>query len=128
MFVKSRLLNGLCLAAFFVLSVTSTSHAQSARVKIGNGFGSDVQIKSIAIDCKDWTCTPPAINGVFGRGDSLELEFTSVSGNDELVTVKLVTAAGVVETQQMLRIAGTASVEAASAQLFVSPVWPSSMA
>lgn len=124
MFVKSQLFKGLCLAGVLLLSASSTSYAQSARVKIGNRFGSDVQIKSIAIDCKDWACTPPSFNGVFGRGDSLDLEFTSVNGNDELVTVRLETAAGVIETQQMLRVAGTASVEAESAQLFVSPVWP----
>ena len=118
----------ICLAGFFVLLVNSTlatnAHAQSARVKIGNAFGSSVELKSIGIQCKDWSCTPPAINGVFGLGDSLELEFTSLSGKDELVTITMKTRDAVIETQQMLRAGATAAVEAATSRLFVSPVWP----
>ncbi len=107
-----------------LLLASSNAHAQSARVKIGNAFGSTVEIKSIGIQCKDWSCTPPAINGVFGLGDSLELEFISVSGLDELVTVTLKTSDAVIETKQMLRASATATVEAATSRLFVSPVWP----
>jgi hypothetical protein len=114
----------ICLAGLLLLLAGSNTYAQSARVKIGNSFGSSVEIKSIGIQCKDWSCTPPAINGVFGLSDSLELEFTSVSGRDELVTITLKTRDAVIETQQMLRAGATAAVEAATSRLFVSPVWP----
>ena len=129
MFVQSMFRMAFCqralsLAGLFLILVSSNVHAQSARVKIGNSFGSSVEIKSIGIQCKDWSCTPPAINGVFGLGDSLELEFTSVSGRDELVTITLKTRDAVIETQQMLRAGATAAVEAATSRLFVSPVWP----
>ncbi len=129
MFVQTSVLRAFCLKAvcltgLFLIMASSTAHAQSARVKIGNAFGSSVEIKSIGIQCKDWSCTPPAINGVFGISDSLELEFTSVSGKDELVTITLKTRDAVIETQQMLRVSATAVVEAATSRLFVSPVWP----
>lgn len=129
MFVQSLRSSAFCLkafslAAFFVVFGSSTLHAQTARVKIGNAFGASVELKSIGIQCKDWSCTPPAINGVFAPGDSLELEFTSTGGKDELVTVTLKTSDAMIQTQQMLRVSATADVEDAAARLFVSPVWP----
>jgi hypothetical protein len=114
----------LSLAALLLLITHSDSHAQSARVKIGNAFGSSVELKSIGIQCKDWSCTPPAVNGVFGLGDSLEFEFTSVSGKDELVTVTLKSDKATIETKQLLRVGAAAAVEPAASRLFVSPVWP----
>jgi hypothetical protein len=122
-FCLKAALHGLCLTGLFLL-YSNDAHAQSAHVKIGNAFGKSVELKSISIQCKDWTCTPPAINGLFGSGDSLEFEFTSLSGSDELVTVTLKTSDATIETKQMLRAAATAAVETAVSRLFVSPVWP----
>jgi hypothetical protein len=123
-FLKTYCLRAMCLTGLFLLFANTSAQAQSARVKIGNAFGSGVEIRSIGIQCKDWSCTPPALNGVFGLGDSLEFEFTSLSGKDELVTITLKTRDAVIETQQMLRVGAVASVEAETSRLFVSPVWP----
>lgn len=122
--LKAVRASALCLTGLTLVLSSTDANAQSAKVKIGNDFGRNVELKSISIQCKDWSCTPPAINGIFGTGDSLELEFTSLSGKDEIVTITLMTGDATNETKQMLRVGAQAAVEAASSRLFVSPVWP----
>lgn len=120
MFVRSSLvLTGLTL-----FLATSSALAQTSMVKVPNSFGADVRVKNVQVECKGWTCELPELN-VFKAKDTLELEFTNVSGEDELVSVLIETEnAQVIRLEHTLVAAKPAEQSAFNPGFYVSPVWP----
>jgi hypothetical protein len=118
------ILAGLLFAGASTVFAPGAS-AQTSTIKIGNDFGSDVKIRSVQVECKDWNCKVPDI-GTFRMRDSLAFEFTSVTGRDETAYIHLDAEGGrklIIEAQ--LRAVPTSSVESPFASgLYVSPVWP----
>lgn len=118
MFVKSALL----LTGLFLFNSSAT--AQTSTVKIANSFGADVNVKNLQVECKGWTCELPELN-VFKAKDTLELLFTNVSGEDEVVAVLIETDnAKMIRLEQTLVAAKPAQQSAFTPGLYVSPVWP----
>ena len=124
MFVRSKLFLSGALAGCALL-IAVDAHSQT-RVKIGNPFESEFSVKSVVVESKDWRATQlhPGTTKLL-KHDSLDLEFTSIAGVDEIVTVTLVGDVDDIVWKQLLS-APTASVETNinAHQLFVSPVWP----